>query len=770
VIGSNGHSLQGRTTRGKFVTRIELLGFSCLTLAVAVPALATDKPGDGGDIIVTAQRREQSLQKVPLAVTAFGAADLAQRQVRDTIDLIRFIPNLVGNNNVGLGSSNTYYIRGIGNTESIATQDVPVGTYVDDVFIARQNANNFALFDVERIEVLRGPQGTLFGRNTTGGAINVILRKPSDHVTGYVEGAYGSFNRRELRGSVDLPVSDKVLTKLSAFYRRDDGYVRQLSTGNELNYLDSKGVRGAVRLLPADRLTIDLSADYVDETNSNLNNSVLPGSDERVTSLGIVTGALTPYFVGDKRYNIPGNQTRSWSATINLKYDVGAVILNSITGYRHLIQRYFIDSTLAPPNPLPYGLSPILDYGVHQQVSQEFKANGSLFDDRLDYVAGLFYLSEDNLTDLGTGVGTAIAFRLTGDRTLHNTLETYASYSQLDYKLTSKLTLTGGLRYTYERKRLDVFTNPGAAGPLFSTALIQAAGIPTTLTGSFWTPRFAATYQIDPDVMVYASATRGAKSGGWNGRALANNLFLPFAAEKVWSEEVGVRAQAFDRRVRLNLTGFYLYDKDVQISAASFVNGARIFTTTNPADLRNYGLEGELTVEPVKGLNLGLGFGLQHARYTHVSGEVALQASQCLAALAAGSTAATAANCNRGFVDFRGNIARPVRTPELTLTANASYRIELGRLAITPAADVSYYGSFAIGNAGSPDSTDGSYTGAQTLVDASLMLEPLRFGGLSFTVDCKNCLSKTYNVSFLSRTAIYINPPRTWSIRAGYRF
>jgi iron complex outermembrane receptor protein len=749
----------------------KLYGLSVLAIAIAQPTRAAETPSaDIGDIIVTAQRREQSLQKVPLAVTAFGTVDLAQRQIRDTIDLIRFIPNLVGNNNVGLGSSNTYYIRGIGNTESIATQDVPVGTYVDDIFVARQNANNFGLFDVERIEVLRGPQGTLFGRNTTGGAINVILRKPSNHVTGYVEGTYGSFNRRELRGSIDLPANQKVLTKLSAFYRKDDGYVRQLSTGNELNYLDSKGVRAAVRLLPTDQLTIDLSADYVDETNSNLNNYVLPGSNERVTSLGIIAGALTPFFVGDKRYNIPGNQTRSWSVTNNIKYNIGDVTLNSITGYRHLVQRYYIDSTLAPPNPVPYGLSPILDYGSHQQVSQEFKASGALLDDRLSYVTGLFYLSEDNVTDLGTGVGTATAFRLTGDRTLHNTLETYAVYSQADFKLASKLTLTAGIRYTYERKKLEVNTNPGAAGPLFSTSLIQAASIPTTLTGNFWTPRFALTYQIDSDIMVYASATRGAKSGGWNGRALTNNLFLPFLAEKVWSEEVGLRAQAFDRRVRLNLTSFYLYDTDVQISAASFVNGARIFTTTNPADLRNYGLEGELTIEPVKGLNLGLGFGVQHARYTHISTEVALQASQCQAAIAAGSATGASANCARGFVDFRGSIARPVRTPELTLTGNASYRITLPTVAITPAADISYYGAFAIGNAGSPNSTDGSYTGSQTLVDASLTFEPLQLAGLSFTVDCKNCLDRAYHVSFLSPTAIYINPPRTWSVRAGYRF
>lgn len=737
---------------------------------VATPAdTTTPAPSSSvGDIVVTAQRREQSLQRVPIAVSAFNAQSLQQKQIRDTADLIRFIPNLVGNNNVGLGSSNTYYIRGVGNTESISTQDVPVGTYVDDIFIARQNANNFGLFDVERIEVLRGPQGTLFGRNTTGGAINVILRKPSNHVTGYAEGALGNFARREVRGSVDVPVSPKILTKFSGFYRKDHGYVRQLSTGERLNKLDSLGLRGAVRLLPTDYLTIDLSGDYVNETNSNLNNFVRDGY--RVTTLGIIQGTLSPFFTGKKRYNEPGNKTKSWSATSNIKLDVGSVTLTSITGYRHLIQRYFIDSTLAAPNPVPYGVSPILDYGIHKQFSQEFKANGNAFANRLTYVAGLYYLKEDNDTDLGTGVGTATSFRVSGDRTLRNSLKTYAAYAQGDYKLSDALTATFGIRWTHEAKKLDVFRNPGGLGPDLSTAGIIAAGIPVNLSKSFVTPRVAFAYQINPDFMVYASATRGEKSGGWNGRALANNLFLNFAPEKVWSEEVGLRSQLFDRKLRFNLTGFNAYTKDVQISAAYFINGARIFTTTNPADLRNYGLEAELEASPIRGLNVGVGLGLQHARYANVSDAVQNQIDLCRAGLASASSAAISANCNRGFVDFKGRVARPVRTPALTLTSSASYRIDMGRLAVTPAVNVSHNSPYAIGNAGSPDSTDGSYTRAHTLVDASLNFEPIDMTGLTLSVECKNCFNKAYSVSFLTPTAIYINPPRTYSVRAAYRF
>ena len=167
---------------------------------IRLPAVdATSPPVAGADgklqdIVVTAQRRTQRLQDVPIAISAFSPRDLTTKQIRTTLDIPRLVPNMVGASNVGIGSANTYFIRGLGNTESIATFDPPVGTYVDDIYISRQNANNFSFFDIDRIEVLRGPQGTLFGRNTTGGAINVILKKPSTRLGGYAEASYGNYN------------------------------------------------------------------------------------------------------------------------------------------------------------------------------------------------------------------------------------------------------------------------------------------------------------------------------------------------------------------------------------------------------------------------------------------------------------------------------------------------------------------------------------------------------------------------------------------------
>ena len=190
-----------------------LLASAALSAITALPAAAqveapAEETGGIADIVVTAQRRAENVQDVPIAISAFSAEQLEAQGVGNTLQLGQYVPNLVAQNNTGIGSANAYFLRGLGSTETIATFDPPVGTYVDDVYLSRQNANNLALFDVERIEVLRGPQGTLFGRNTTGGAINVIMAQPGDSFGGFAEIGYGRFSKTLARGSVDLPLAD----------------------------------------------------------------------------------------------------------------------------------------------------------------------------------------------------------------------------------------------------------------------------------------------------------------------------------------------------------------------------------------------------------------------------------------------------------------------------------------------------------------------------------------------------------------------------------
>jgi len=245
--------------------------FVLITLLLGMPPAFSDNVLME-ELIINAQRKEELAQDVPIAVSAYNAEQLNRLQVVETLDITKLVPNMIGHNNTGIGSANAYSIRGLNNTESIATFDPPVGSYIDDIYVARQNGNNFTFFDVDRVEVLRGPQGTLFGRNTTGGAVRVLLKKPGEELGGYAEAGYGSYDRYQLRGSIDVPVSDRFLTKLSGYLVNDNGFVDNLTTGEDINQDENYGVRGAVRWLITDKITWDIAADYTNADQPNIAN------------------------------------------------------------------------------------------------------------------------------------------------------------------------------------------------------------------------------------------------------------------------------------------------------------------------------------------------------------------------------------------------------------------------------------------------------------------------------------------------------------------
>ena len=740
--------------------------------AVSAATVAGAQTETGGleEVTVTAQRREQSLQDVPIAITAFTAEQLARRNIVDTYDLVRNIPNLTGNNNVGVGTSSSYYIRGIGNGESIATFDVPVGTYVDDVYIARQNQNNFSMFDVERIEVLRGPQGTLFGRNTTGGAINIVMKKPSAEHRGYVEAGIGRFGLYSARASTDLPISDKILTKLSVYKVKDDGYAYQISTGNKLNDRDATGLRGEVRLLPTDSLTVDLIAEWIADRNTNFLN-VLDANGNRIVNNKLQKGALVGTFVGAKANFDVGNEASTRAYTMNVKWNLGENLsLTSISGYRYTYHDFLVDSGGDLPRvSTTRGFTPLDNAGRHEQKSQEFKLNGESMGGTLNWVSGIYYMKENNVTDFANASTSTVngAFTVSGDRTMKNGLDAFAVYGQGDYKLSDAFTLTAGLRYTSEKKDFSIERNPGAGGPAFSTAAVAAAGIPLELDQKLLTPRLALEYRVNPDVMFFASATRGFKSGGWPARAAANTAFIPFKPEKVWSYEAGTRADLFDNTLRLNATAFYAITSDVQIPARIDVNGTQISTTTNPADLSNRGLEIDATWAPIRGLNVTAGIGTQRARYTNIAATVLAQAAVCRANPTANYNGAPA--CNANFVDMFGNIATPVRAPDYTVSLDASYEFRMGNVILEPSVGMNRSDAYAIATTGSAPSTNGTWSGTQTYLNAGLNVKLADAPGFTLAIDCRNCQDKAYPMSALG-VFQFLDRPGSWSARVRYRF
>jgi iron complex outermembrane receptor protein len=774
-------------------TSLSAVGCAVLLACSGANAQAQEQAGAGGlleEITVTAQRREEKVQDVPIAISAFSNAQLEQLNVDEALGIVKLIPNLLGFNNTGLGTANGYYLRGIGNTESIATFDPPVGTYADDVFISRQNANNLGLFDVDRIEVLRGPQGTLFGRNTTGGAINVILKKPAEEFGGYMEVGFGQFGLFSARGSVDLPISDRILTKFSAYSVTDDGYVSNPVTGEDnLNYSESLGLRAAVRFLVTDNVTWDLSGQYTDDDGANLLNFAFGGPQTEPTApaavasiaqrcQGIVTRSRfactgipsngTPFanwVAGDKRFNNLGNEVKNTLLTSNLQWDASFGTLNVITGYVDLEQKFaldFFNGTVGTPKTQTGGFS-IVSNGTHRQFSQEVKLSGDLRDN-MRYVAGVYFFQEKNLTDFADlfGLGPTLTLVLE-DRILDNKATAWAAYTQWDFSFADAWTLTLGGRYTDEEKKVNFIANvnpriTAAPANRITSANLLAAGIPLSQNTKLFTPRVALKYDFNDDVNVFASATRGFKSGGWNARGTGTAVTnQPFAPEKVWSYEVGLRSEWLDRKLRLNLTAFRLEVEDLQTPSA-FVNpntGAISFITQNFSGLENNGVEAELIWQPIDELTLFAFVGNQSAKYVDLNPAIIAQQADCRN---------SGLRCSQGIVDPMGNIAEPVRVPD-TLTLGGSYSFRLGEsLTLTPNVAYARTGDNNVGTNGSPVSLVDAYNtwdAGVTLANAD--------AGWQIQASCRNCSDEIQIVSTLSELP-YIQDPRTWQVNFKYNF
>jgi len=813
--------------------------------AVAAPAPAGTSAGTGLDeIIVTAQRRRESVQDVPIAVSAFSAEALESRGITSTLDLIGQVPNLFGSNNTGLGSANAYYIRGLGNTETIATFDPPVGTYVDDIYMSRQNGNNFSFFDVERVEVLRGPQGTLFGRNTTGGAVAVIMKRPAEEFGGFIEAGYGAYDRFLVRGSVDLPVSPVFQLKLSGYSSNDDGYVQNTTTGERMNDNDMSGLRVGVQLKPAEKLTWNASLAYMKNDGENiLNFDCDPRNpancDGRFSTTGMVSnpppGGAPLYTLpvtGQKANFAQGNEVGTLLLTSNIEWQGYNHRLSLITGFIDMTQDYALDFAdgrglpnivnAAPPvRGFRNGGFAILNAGEHRQFTQEVKLNGTVLDERLTYVAGVYFYDENNTTDFAdlftVDVGSPTGFPvLLADRILRNSTTATAGYVQADFAFSDAFSATAGIRYTDETKTFSITDNRGScvANPAPVTCLnnnlVASNGvqIPLEQSTKIWTPRFAVNFKPNEDVLLFASATKGFKSGGWNARGTRRDTLLPFEPEVVWSYEAGVKSEWLDRRLRVNLTGFFLDTQALQTPSAFVdpVTGGVTFITQNFADYENKGLELELTAVPVDGLNLYLNVGFQDDKYkvsdTLSPNEYGIKAvrqqqADCKAQLAAGriplaAGARNAPDCAAGIVTATGDIATPVRTPDWTLSFGGSYDIPLASagVIIAPAVNVTYRSSLETGTANatifagaSPPAFDGtvfpnnpfggdfitgSLTDSHFLVGASLSMRT-EDGNWLLSVECDNCFDESYGQSSLVNYT-YLNPPRTWMVKARRRF
>ncbi|MFZ4382550.1 MAG: TonB-dependent receptor, partial [Sandarakinorhabdus sp.] len=575
--------------------------------AAAVADAAANDAVEASEIVVSARRRDERLIDVPVAVTAFSQADLQKFQAIDLSGIQGAAPNVNIVQGRGSAASANIFIRGLGQPDALQTFDPAVGIYVDGVYFSRIQGALLALYDVERVEVLRGPQGTLYGKNTTGGAISIVSRKPDLGGTRYEASALaGSYNQFLLNGYVSAPlIADKLALSVAAQYDKRDGLVTDPRTGRRYNDRDSITVRSILRAKPTDDLEVLISGDYNRQRNElTLGYPTAPLGGVRPVAAnpyGAYDFQASTSFTGNE-----GQRLDHWglSATANWQLS-DSFTLTIITAWRKLDPDLFIDIDASQAE-----LGDVF-VGIDQrQFSQEVQLKWNT--EKFSGVFGLFYLNENIASRQEAYADDLFGLpftRLVNDR--QNT-KSYAAFGQATYKFTDQLSLTGGLRYTHEERIYNRFTTTvstfaGLNGLAFSfpSSLPAPFNLDNTAEFGAWTPSLTLSFKPSEDTTLYASASRGFKSGGFNGRANGvgdltfvvggvPTIVTQFAPETVWTYETGAKGSFLDGKLYLSGNVFYSDFRDFQARVGGGTVGA--FPVLNAGRVSIWGIELEAVV------------------------------------------------------------------------------------------------------------------------------------------------------------------------------
>lgn len=570
-----------------------------LTCGAAIPtiALAQDAGPVGApqteastldEVVVTATRREQNLQDIPIAISALGSEELDQANISSLADVQGFVPGLqINRNNAAL----TFTLRGVGTNFRVQGVDTTVAVHTDGVYVGAANPVQAAFFDVARLEVVRGPQGVLYGRNASGGAINIVSNLPTADPSAYLSGSYGNYNAYELEGVISGPVvEDVLLFRAGAYSRGRDGFGTNLTTGEDNDDLNEHGGRATLLWTPTERFSATLRADFYNADDNGMGTEALPGSapgrpngclpTPAACALGLTRAETLGGVISSTPHDTYGNvQSRRTldvrGGSLELAYDVSdRLTLKSLSAYRDFKswQQTDQDATRLSVN------DPFEQRVEGWQGSEELQATYQA--DRFFGILGAYYFKE---TRNGT---TFLAFPALdflpapnfGDvfQTGKNTTEAFAIFGNIDFDLTESLTLGLGARYSDETKgtvgaKVEIF------GPLRPTA-VEASW-------DAFTPRISLTWEPSPDWTVYASASQGFKSGQF---ALATPL--PAEPETLWAYEAGTKGSFMDGRARMTFGGFYYDFENLQLQ---LFNGPANIITNAPAATA-YGLEASL--------------------------------------------------------------------------------------------------------------------------------------------------------------------------------
>lgn len=594
-----------------------------------------------GEIVVTARRTSENLQNTPVSVTAMSGEMLDKLNIRDVVSTAQFTPNLVIGQQPASITAASVFIRGIGNASPSAVSEQGVGIYLDGVYIARSAGAIFDLVDLERIEVLRGPQGTLFGRNSVGGAVQLVSRKPSDKLGFEGKTGYGTFNDWYARGRLDTGDIANLPVRASVTYmhRQRDGYFDNslAPSSRDPGALNSEAVTAAVQG-DFGNLTANYSFDYNSRLGVPAFFQVINGTDDMRTYFGASESfGGAPFQIGaanlrrgeqQPALDLDGNPTfavkaKVYGHTLTLNYEVSPELtFKSISAYRAYRQDganglsgngNLQGFTLSPilfedGSVVPVGVESVTPYDGYttqrqHQYSQELQALGQ--SGAFKYVAGLFYFreksSEANYQELTYLLpGGEAAVNLSPLQAFNGRARSYAAFGQVSYSPgDGAFELTGGLRYTRDKKWL---TLAGDVQPNLDGQV--------SYNNVSWL--VSANYKIARDVMGYARVSSGFRSGGINPSASEINTFAP---EKVVSYEGGVKAEWFDRRLRTNFSAFYVDYRNLQINQFLAGTGGATSAIVNAGRVAYRGMEAEVTAIPVEGLTIDASVGYTSPKY-----------------------------------------------------------------------------------------------------------------------------------------------------------
>lgn len=675
----------------------------------AAAATSSDASPNNGDITVTARRRTETLQSVPVTMSALGQQQFERLAIRDTTDLNGLSPNVqIARSGAGTGAVQIF-IRGIGQDALAFNVENPVGQYLDDVYLGRVQGALLDILDLDRIEILRGPQGTLYGRNSTVGAVKYVTRPPSLSDPQF-RGTFtvGNFDRLDATVSASTPlVTDKLAVKIDAGVRNREGYLKVVdsagnTTGNRDNRIQRKSVRVALKYQPTSDLTIDLSADYSKDTGGSSAGTPLKGCGSTPSSCVNLFGS--PYKVGENGAN--DGYLSSYGFAGRVSYDVGPVTLKSISSYRGLHDFDSIDLGSIPDNNTLL----IPDLKRQHQISQELQAttNGT---GPLGLVGGLFYFNEN--------IRHSANFLNIDHVRDHQISNSYAAYLDATYKLTDRWSVEAGGRYSRDKKQLDrTILNGGIGDDVIFTGTGKVHFEKVTY-------KVGTNYQVTPDILAYVNYGTGYRPGGYvytyplQAQVDTGTALNTTRNETAKNLETGLKTELFNRHLRLNLAGFITRYVNLQAADTN-----RPFPIVSK-NLHIKGVEADLEAHPIEAVTIYANAGYLHSRV--VSGPTA------------------------------GTTQRYI--PKVQFTVGGEYRVPLSDEShIFVGGNVFHTATFRSDDSFVPSVIQPAYT----LVNGELGVE-LGDGKYRISIDGKNLTNKAYFLSTVPDLARFFAPPRTVS-------